>query len=460
MKFYNREEELKFLEKIISSKKSEFCYFLWRRRIGKTSLIKYFFRKNNKNYIYFFVWNKSEWNLLENFSETLKNYLWFEIKFSSLREFLKFIFDYSKKQSELWNNLNIVFDEFQNFQFVNKEIFSDFQEFWDKNKDKTKINIFAIWSIFTLMEKVFQDKGSPLFWRATAKIFIDEFEINILSEILKDYKKFSYQNLLDVYTFFWWVPKYLEIFDEINWEIDWKWNLLENILNNHYICKNSLLLNEWRDLLISEFWKTSQINFSILEAIANWKIKRSEIADYTKINYDSLWLYLEKLEKFYKYIEKVNSIIEQKTKINKYKIKDNFLTFRFRYIYKKSNLIEIWKYSELIDFVKQDIKVLQWFVFEKLMKKLIIQKNIENKFLINFEKIWNYFDRTWKNEIDLIAFNEKTKEVVFIECKLNKEKIDKKIKLWLIEKSETIKKFEKYKKHYLYLSLNDIQDYI
>ena len=87
--------------------------------------------------------------------------------------------------------LNIVYDEFQNFQFVNKEIFSDFQEFWDENKNETKINIFAIWSIFTLMEKVFQDKWSPLFWRATAKIFIDEFEMNILREILEDYKNFQ-----------------------------------------------------------------------------------------------------------------------------------------------------------------------------------------------------------------------------------------------------------------------------
>jgi len=192
MKFYNRREELEFLEDIIWRNKSDFCYFLGRRRIWKTSLIKYFFEEKEIKYIYFFVWNKTEWNLLKNFSETLKDYLWFEVKFSSLREFLKFIFEYSNKNP--W--LNIVFDEFQNFYFVNEEIFSDFQEFWDNYKDKSKINIFAIGSIFTLMEKVFNDKNSPLFWRTTARIFLDEFEINILKEILEDYNLYSPKNLI------------------------------------------------------------------------------------------------------------------------------------------------------------------------------------------------------------------------------------------------------------------------
>ena len=456
MKFYNRREELEFLEDIIWRNKSDFCYFLGRRRIWKTSLIKYFFEEKEIKYIYFFVWNKTEWNLLKNFSETLKDYLWFEVKFSSLREFLKFIFEYSNKNP--W--LNIVFDEFQNFYFVNEEIFSDFQEFWDNYKDKSKINIFAIGSIFTLMEKVFNDKNSPLFWRTTARIFLDEFEINILKEILEDYNLYSPKNLLDIYTLFWGVPKYLEIFDELK-GIDYKNNnLLENILKNNYICKNSLFLNEWKDLLLAEFWKTHSINFSILEAIAYSKTKRAEIANYTQINYDSLWLYLEKLEKNYWYIEKINSIIYWKNKLNRYKIKDNFLTFWFRYIYKKSNLIEIWKYDELIKYINENIKTSQWFVFEKLIKKLIIKQNIDNKFIINFEQIWNYFDRTWKNEIDLICFNENNKEAVFIEIKLNKNKITEEIKDWLKEKSETIEKFKIYKKYYLFYSIEDIDELI
>jgi len=452
MKFYNRNNELELLEKIVKSEFSEFTYFLWRRRIWKTSLIKHYFENNNKKYLYFFVWNKWEWNLLKAFEDTLYDFLWYNITFQSLREFLKFIFEYSIKNDSTY----IVFDEYQNFKFVNEEVFWDFQEFWDKYKDKWIIKLFAIWSIYTMMEKVFQDKNSPLFWRATNKIILDEFNIKTIQEILNDYKYFSNKNLLDIYTIFWWVPKYLEIFDRIELNEN---DLIDNILKNHYIKDNSLFLKEWQDLLLWEFWKSHNIYFSILEAIANSKTKRSEIADYTKISYDSIGLYLENLEKIYKYIEKINPIVEQKNTLNRYKIKDNFLFFWFRYIYKKSNLIEIWKYDELINFILNDISNLKWFTFEKLIKELIISQNVQNKFLIKFEKIWNYFDKSW-NEIDLICFNEITKEVVFIECKLNKSKITQNTEDWLIKKSNNIKKFDNYKKYYLYISIDDLNNYI
>jgi len=451
MQFYNRTNELKKIDELVFSGKSEFIYFLWRRRIGKTSLINHYFESKKIEYLYFFVWNKWEWNLLNAFEETLYDFLWYKIWFDSLREFLKFLFEYSVKNP--W--LNIVFDEFQNFSFINNELYFDFQEFWDKYKWGTEVNIFCIGSIYTMMEKVFRDKWSPLFGRATAKLDINEFSIDTIKDILVDYNLYNKENLLDIYTIFWWVPKYLEVFDNI--KSTKKKKLLQDILEKHYICDNSLLLREWQDLLISEFWKTSHIYFSILEAIANSHTKRVEIANYTKINYDSLWLYLDKLEKIYKYIEKLNPIVNQKNILNRYKIKDNFLIFWFRYIYKKSNLIEIWKYSHLIEFILDDINIIKWFSFERLIKKLLIKQNIKENFVINFEKIWNYWDKWW-NEIDLVCFNDKTKKVVFIECKLNKKKITKKIKENLILKSENINNFKWYKKYYRYYSVDDIND--
>ncbi len=451
MKFYNRINQLKRIDELVFSNKSEFVYFLWRRRIGKTSLINHYFIKKDIKYLYFFVWNKWEWNILRWFEETLYDFLWYNISFNSLREFLKFLFEYSLKNP----NLNIVFDEFQNFTFVNDEVYSDFQEFWDKYKWLWKINIFCIGSIYTLMEKIFRDKWNPLFWRATAKLEINEFSIDTIKEILVNYNVYDNKNLLDIFTLFWWVPKYLEVLDNI--QKDWDITLLENILKNNYICDNSLFLREWEDLLLAEFWKSSHIYFSILEAIANSKTKRVEIANYTKINYDSLWLYLDKLEKIYKYIEKLNPVIKPKNILNRYKIKDNFLIFWFRYIYKKSNLIEIWKYDNLIEFILNDINIVKWFSFEKLVEKLLIKQNIENKFIINFEQIWNYWDK-WENEIDLVCFNDKKKEVVFIECKLNKKKITKAIREWLVTKSENINYFKWYKKYYKYYSMEDLDN--
>jgi AAA+ ATPase superfamily predicted ATPase len=75
MKFYNRVQELAMLEKITVSPQSEFVYFLGKRRIGKTSLVHHHFTQSKREYLYFFVSNKKEGNLLLSFSETLREYL-------------------------------------------------------------------------------------------------------------------------------------------------------------------------------------------------------------------------------------------------------------------------------------------------------------------------------------------------------------------------------------------------
>ncbi len=450
MKFYNRKQELEILQKITNSSRSELVYFLGRRRIGKTSLMNHFFTSKNQKYLYFFVSNKKEWNLLQSFSETLKEYLGYDIHFHSIREFLKFLFEYGKEHP--W--LCVVFDEFQNFTYVDESIFDDFQEFWDKYKEGANIKLFVIGSLFTLMEDIFQSKKSPLFGRATAKIDVQEFEVVTLKNILSDYDMFSSRNLLDIYTLFGGVPKYLEVLDTIK---PWENLLLETILSEVYLTENSMFLREWSDLLLTEFGKTSSVYFSILEAIANGYNKRSEIADYTKMNYDSLGLYLENLEKVYHYIEKLTPIIAQKTTLNRYKIQDNFLIFWFRYIYKNSNLLEIKKYTTLKDHILADITSLQWFAFEKLVKDLLITQNITNRYIIDFESIGNYWDKSG-NEIDLICLNSRTKEVVFVECKLSGTKITGAVKQSLIAKSENIPELKDYKKYYQYYSLDNLEE--
>lgn len=159
---------------------------------------------------------------------------------------MKFLFEYGKEHSGLY----IVFDEFQNFTQVDAGILDDFQEFWDTYKDRVNIKLFVIGSLFTLMEEIFQSKKSPLFGRATAKIGLQEFGGMILKEILTDYGLFSNKNLLDVYTIFGGVPKYLEVFDQENLQKD---RLIETILTESYLRENSLYVREGSDLLLTEF---------------------------------------------------------------------------------------------------------------------------------------------------------------------------------------------------------------
>jgi len=413
MKFYNRNNELKEIINIINRQDSDLIYISWRRRIWKTKLILK--ALENKKFLYFFVWDKTKWELLNDFIQIIENNLWVKyLSFSNFKEFLDFIFDYAKKE-----NLIIVFDEFQNFFNIDKTVFSDLQYLWDLNKDEMNLKLFCLWSHFTLMKNIFDNYSSPLYWRKTWSFYLKSFDIDTQIEILKDYNILDKKNLLYIFSIFYWIPKYLEIFLK---NYTKKNDLLDSILDV-ILKENSFFINEWKELFALEFGKSYEVYSSILTAISIWKTKKSEISDFSWISNDSLWIYLKKLETYYELIERNIPITDKKSSKNsKYKIKDLFLKFWFSFIYKYDYLIEIWDFEELKKIIKNNINSLLWFSFEDLTKQLIIEKNKLWKMPFKIEKIWSFYDKKWQNEIDLICVNSKEKKVLFIECKLNFKK--------------------------------------
>ncbi len=453
MKFYNRENELEEIEKILSSDYSEFVYIYGRRRIWKTKLILKSLEK--EKFLYFFVWNKTKQELLLNFQKTIEEILWINyIKFNNFREILDFIFNYAKEKK-----LIVVFDEFQNFFKIEPSIFSDFQYFWDLNNEKMNLKLFCLWSHFTLMKEIFENYSNPLFWRKTASFYLRPFSLITQIEILKDYDLLNSRNLLEFYSIFWWVPKYVEIFLN-NFNKETKKDFLSEIIDN-FIKDNSFFFFEWKELFLIEFWKSSLTYFSILWAISNWINKKWEIAQITGISVDSLWKYLNKLEKYFELIDRRITVWDKKTsKVSYYHIKDSFLIFWFRYVYKYSNLLEIKKFDKLKEFIKTDINIFLWFTLEELFREILIEINLkENNKILPFEffEIWNLLTKS-NIKIDLVLLNKPDKKVLFIESKLNNKKITPKLLQNLKEKVEKSGKYNNYKKYYWFVSLEKINN--
>ncbi len=453
MKFYNRKDELSEIKNIIKSEQSEFVYLYGRRRIGKTTLILKATEKNKR--LYFFVWEKTKKELLLDFNSVLQKELGLPyLKFDNLKDLLAFLFDYSKKEK-----LIVIFDEFQNFYKVDKWIFFDFQYFWDLNKTYSKIKLFVLGSHFTLMKEIFENNKNPLFGRKTAYFYLKNFDINTQITILSDKKKLKSRNLLYFFSIFFGIPKYIEIYLD---KIDTNKDFLNNILDI-FIKENSFFLFEAKELFALEFWKSYDIYFSILTAISCGYNQKSKIADFTGINVDSLWLYLNRLEKYFELIDRKFPITEtKKSKISRYVIKDLFLKFWFRYIYKYNYLLEIKDFEWLKNFIKEDINKFLWFTFEELVKQLLIEENLKWNLPFQIQKIWTYFNRSGKNEIDLILLNSKEKKVLFIECKLNKDKIDKRELIKLKKKVEEERIYTSYKRYYGFASVESqdiVSDY-
>lgn len=432
MKFYNRDKELEILEKIekMSEQRAQMTTIIGRRRVGKTELIRHFLQKK-PIFFYFFVEKKKNEPLLEEFTGILRQkYSFLTNPFKDWSDFFEFIFEMSKKEKMI-----AVFDEFQNFKFVDSSAFSTLQKIWDFNYKEAKLNLILVGSVITLMEKIFRGSKEPLFGRVNHKIYLDPFAPRVIQNLLGDYNIKKFDEFLNFYTVFGGIPKY---YAELENKEQFKEKHFLKIIEEMFFAGDGVLKEGGFDLLSQEFGKDYQTYFSILQVIASGNTKSSEIADKAGVPITAISRYLNTLAEKYKFIKIKSSIFSNPSKNNRYYLNDHFLVFWFRYIFRFKSLIEIEKYNKVIDFIKKDISNLQGFVFEELVYDFILKEDKNNRFLFSIDGVGNYWDKKG-NEIDLVVFNKEEKKIMFIECKLSAKRINREVIKNLKEKSKAVK---------------------
>ena len=442
MKFYNRKNELEELEKInqLSARRAQMTVITGRRRVGKTELISQFL-KGQDNSFYFFVEKKRTKTLLEEFTGILRQrFSFLTTPFVTWSEFWRFIFEISKKEQ-----LIIVFDEFQNFKYVDSSNFSTIQKHWDQNYKASKLNLIFIGSIISLMEKIFRGSKEPLFGRANHKIYLEPFDFLTVENILKDHKKkYAFSDLLNFWTVFGGIPKY---YAELENQDQFKEKDFLAVVKNMFLDDNAPFKFEGYDLLSEEFGKNYQTYFSIIQAVASGNSKMSEIANRVGIPATALSRYLESLLNRFKCLEKKSPLFSKKPKNNRYYLNDYFLAFWFRYIFRYRTQIEIKKIDRLNNFIKKDINNLKGLAFENLARDWILYKDKEGKFIFPIDGIGPFWDKRG-HEIDLVAYNKEEKKILFLECKLSPNKINAKLVKSLREKAEFVKWMKESRREY------------
>ena len=436
MKFYDRQKELTLLDKIetLSCAVAQMTVVVGRRRIGKTSLLSKASEKTVN--VYFFVSKKDETLLCLEFMEEvrLKLQLPDYIQISSFPKLFSYLMDISKT-----NHFTLIIDEFQEFYSINSAIFSEMQNIWDSKKQDSKINLIICGSVYTLMNRIFQDAKEPLFGRAMHRINIEPFGVSTLKEIISDYiPDYTNDQLLAFYMLTGGVAQYVELMVNVGaFRID---ALLEEVLS-----ENSFFLDEGKNVLIGEFGKDYAIYFSILSLIASGKTSRVEIESILEKHTGG---YLERLEKDYRLIKKVQPILAKPGgRTIKYQIIDNYLGFWFRFIYKNQGAVEIKNLDYIKDIVMRDYSVYSGIILERYFR----QKLIETK---EYNQIGSYWERGNRNEIDIVAVNDMKKTVLIAEVKRLKEKIN--LKALELKAENLLQRFTGYKVKYSGFSLDDM----
>ena len=434
MKFYNRIEELKLLEKLDRQAEQEgvMTILTGRRRVGKTVLALHHVAK--KRFLYLFVSRKEEHLLCEEFLEEIKKQFVMPIigEIRYFKEVFALLLEIGKKEK-----FTVIFDEFQEFFQINPSVYSDLQKLWDLNRYAVKLQVVFIGSVYSLMHKIFEEEKQPLFGRANRVLEIKAFSFETTTNILRDNGIFSANNLFMYYVFTGNMPKYLDIF------LTEKAKNLDDILNI-ILQKNSLFLNEGKTILIEEFGRDYLTYFAILELIAQGKTARNEIESVLERNVGG---YLARLELDYGIVRRHRPIhAKPNTRNQKYKIADNFLNFWFRFIYHNQAAIEIENFAYVKEIIKRDYATYCGPMLEKYFQNFLAESG-------QFNQVGAYWEKNNQNEIDVVGINDMKKQILIAETKLNKAKIS--LKALETRAQALLQHYPGYTPTYLALSVED-----
>ena len=401
--FKDRKKELRELREILDSDKFEFIIIYGRRRIGKTSLILE--ATKNMNRIYYLA---IEQNNLERFYNVCRNHFP-EIK--NLRMDYEALFEYLKDRVDV-----VIIDEFQNIIKEDKSIISLFQAIIDNILINSKIKLFILGSSISIISSRVLSYKSPLYGRKTGSIKLKPVRFIDLREFFPNAK---IEELLCIYGFTDGIPYYLTRIDTDFW----KW------LSNELIRERTFLKDEVEFLMRYEFEDPGTYK-SILEAIAFGNTKISEIKNFIKAKRTDITPYLRNLIEI-GLIERIVPITENiKSRNGRYYITDNFTRFWFRFIYPNISSIEEGIFD--INQIKREYNTYLGSIFEKVCKQLIINGIIPFK-ATRIGKWWHK-----EQEIDIVAINENTKEILLAECKWKNNVKPEKILKELEEKAKNI----------------------
>lgn len=405
MKFYNRENELVELATMYDQASScgRMAVLTGRRRVGKTVLALESAKAHK--HLYLFVSKKAEALLCQEYIEEIRRNFNIPVigEIRHFRDIFKLLIELSRSE-----RFTLIIDEFQEFFSINPAVYSELQGLWDKHKAASKLNLIFIGSVHSLMYRIFQDAKEPLFGRADRIMFLKPFSIKSIFTVINDYGYQDMQTLFSAYAITGGLPKYLELLAE-NGAIPQK-PMFDFIFRQY-----SPFLTEGKNLLIEEFGRDYGTYFSILELIAAGKTARSEIESVLEIHTGA---YLSKLESEYALIDRHKPInAKPGSRLQKYYIRDNFLSFWFRFIYRNLSAVETGNFAYVREIVERDYSTWSGRILERFFYDLYAASG-------NYNRIGSYWERGNKNEIDLVAVNDMRKELVIAEIKANKGRIN------------------------------------
>jgi AAA+ ATPase superfamily predicted ATPase len=393
--FFDREAELRFLEAKYSEPTSQLIIIYGRRRVGKTELIKKFIQ--NKSGVYILCTRDS---FLENVNEVKRKFYqatgkeyFLKLETTSLFDLFKFLLD------EIGSRKMIVaLDEFPYLIELEKGVVSTFQKIWDELLKGKRVFLLLCGSSIGMMETEVLSYRSPLHGRRTGQWKVEPFMFGEFKEI---FKKNSIEELVKIWSIFGGTPFYLSFVDLTQ--------TVEMNIKKKILTKGEVLYSEPTILLKEEF-REPRTYMLILKYISLGYNSQGKLSSITGIEKGNLSKYLAVLEET-RLVEYILPLGQRKRGI--YVLNDPFFNFWFRFVYPNLSDLEIGLVDEAFSRIAPQLNMYYGAMFERLIIELIKSKELNMPF--NFDWVGKWWHKG--EEIDIVALNSETNNILFSECK-------------------------------------------
>jgi len=403
-KFINRKRELKSLQDFWKNQNSQLVVIYGKRRVGKTELIKKFIEE--KPAIYFLSDNLPESMNLKFLGRVVGEF--FEDNFlaeNGFRDWYQF-FQYLKDNVK--KRMVLAIDEFPYLAHANKAISSVFQKGWDEYLSDLPIFLILCGSSISMMESETLAYKAPLYGRRTGQLLIKPLSFSGASQFFPGK---SMEDCLRFYAIAGGIPAYLK---QLNTHLSPRKNIVNEMLS-----PDKLLYNEV-EFILKEELREPRNYFSILKAIAFGRNKFGEIVNETGIEKSSLHKYLFVLENL-QLIEKEIPVTEKnpiRSRKGRYCLQDQFVKFWFSYVFSFKSELELGNTAPVLKKLKESFNILVAQTYEKVTQE-ILRAHGDDFFL--FMRAGRWWDKN--EEIDLVALNDETNEILFGEAKWSNKKV-------------------------------------
>ncbi|MBU4373593.1 MAG: ATP-binding protein [Euryarchaeota archaeon] len=390
--FIDRDSELKLLEERINSDRAEFMLIFGRRRIGKTELVKKIIAEHGG--IILMGREESKKLQLARFSRLLAEHYDDDFlkkqSFSNWDAFFEYVYEKSKSSRTI-----IALDEFPYLVKEEKALPSILQDYWDNKLRNTRIFLFLMGSSISMMERLLGYK-SPIYGRRTGQLKLQPFQFKDVAKFIKNTER-----AVELYSVFGGTPAYIT-------EVEPSKDIVENI-KEKFLRMDSYIYQDVRFVLMEEL-EEPRYYFSILEAIAAGNASLGEIINYTGLARSLVGKYLNVLMELDLVRREISITAIKKTKKGIYSLKDNIFSFWFGFIFPYEDLLSLGRSEEVLIRISRDLNAYIGKAFEDIAKEFLWEANGGN-----FSKIGRWWYKG--EEIDIVALNEKRKEITFFECK-------------------------------------------